>query len=105
MASSSDWDQQQGSGIAAKDRVEVPRRFKVVMHNDDYTTMEFVVEVLQKFFSKSLVEAQAIMLEVHSKGRGICGIYTREIAETKTAKVVEYARGKGHPLKCTSEPE
>jgi ATP-dependent Clp protease adaptor protein ClpS len=74
------------------------------MHNDDYTTMEFVVHVLQKYFTKTPSEAQAIMLEVHTRGFGICGIFTFEVAESKVAKVTKYAREHGHPLKCSTEP-
>lgn len=93
-----------GIAVAEDQKVKEPRMYKVLMHNDDYTTMEFVIHVLQKFFKKSRPEAQAIMLSVHTKGVGICGIYTYEVAESKANKVVKYAREKGHPLKCTSEP-
>ncbi|MEE2742765.1 MAG: ATP-dependent Clp protease adapter ClpS [Bdellovibrionota bacterium] len=82
-----------------------PKLFKVLLHNDDYTTMEFVVFILQNCFSKTLDEAQDIMLKVHHEGIGICGVYTFEIAETKTARVLQMAKEGGHPLKCTFEPE
>ncbi len=80
-----------------------PKMYKVLMHNDDYTTMEFVVHVLKKFFSKNQEESTAIMLKVHHDGVGVCGIYTYEIAETKCLKVNRYSREKGHPLKCSTE--
>ncbi len=86
-------------------RVERPRRYLVVLHNDDYTTMEFVVHVLMKFFHLSETESTQIMLHVHHKGYGIVGSYTRDVAETKSAQVVAYAKEHGHPLKCTAEPE
>ena len=81
-----------------------PRKYKVIMHNDDYTTMDFVVEVLRRFFSKSQEEAVKIMMEVHELGRAVCGVFTHEIAETKIAQVHEFARFSGHPLKCSMEP-
>tara|TARA_Y100001970_G_C14167491_1_gene822174 strand:+ start:267 stop:668 length:402 start_codon:yes stop_codon:yes gene_type:complete len=82
-----------------------PKLFKVLLHNDDYTTMEFVIYVLQKCFSKTLDEAQEIMLKVHHSGVGVCGIYTYEIAESKTSKVHQISKENGHPLRCTFEPE
>ena len=81
-----------------------PPRFAVVMHNDDYTTMEFVLEVLKRFFQKSGDEAMAIMLKVHHAGSGVAGIFPHEIAETKVAQVEDLARSRGFPLKCTVEP-
>ena len=89
----------------AKVKPKKPKLFKVLLHNDDYTTMEFVVFILQNCFSKTLDEAQDIMLKVHNEGVGICGVYTFEIAETKTARVLQIAKEGGHPLKCTFEPE
>ena len=86
---------------------QAPRRasrYRVVFHNDDYTTMEFVVETLMMFFAKSEVEATRIMLEVHHKGRGVAGTYVRDVAESKVDQVQEHARAHGHPLKCTAEP-
>jgi ATP-dependent Clp protease adaptor protein ClpS len=84
-------------------KVKQPPMFKVMLLNDDYTTMEFVVHVLQKFFQKSLEEANQIMLHVHHKGMGVCGLYPFEIAETKVVQVVDYARKNDYPLQCTLE--
>lgn len=98
-------EEQSGLATASKPEVKRPRRYKVLMHNDDYTTMEFVVHILQKYFHKTRPEAQAIMLEVHTRGLAACGIYTYEVAESKVAKITKYARENGHPLKCTLEPE
>ena len=88
-----------------KRKVEKPRRFKVVLHNDDYTTMEFVIAILMRFFHKSETEAAHIMLSVHHKGHGVAGLYTRDVAETKVAEVMDYAKECGMPLKLTAEPE
>ena len=86
-----------------KEKTKRPEMFKVVLLNDDYTTMEFVVMVLQQVFNKPEPEAFRIMMQVHIKGRGICGAYTYEIAETKVAQVTTYARQHQHPLLCTME--
>lgn len=86
-------------------KIKLPRRYKVLLHNDDYTTMEFVVHVLQKFFHKTLDQSQEIMLKVHNDGVATCGIYTYEIAETKVNKVTRYARDNQYPLKVTMEEE
>src|SRR3954465_12043055 len=82
----------------AKPKLREPPKYVVLLHNDDYTTMEFVIEVLAKFFRKSHEEAVQIMLKVHHEGKGAAGIYTREIAETKVEQVTEYARAHSHPL-------
>ncbi len=82
-----------------------PRRYVVVFHNDDYTTQEFVVHVLLKFFHKSMTEATQIMLHVHHRGWGVVGTYTRDEAESKVDLVMAYAKENGHPLRCTAEPE
>jgi ATP-dependent Clp protease adaptor protein ClpS len=82
-----------------------PKKYKVIFHNDDYTTMEFVVLVLRQFFHKSETEALHIMLTVHRKGSAVAGIYPRDIAETKVAEVMRHAREVGMPLLLTTEPE
>ncbi len=101
---STDPREESGVAVAKKPKLQPPKKFKVLMHNDDYTTMEFVVHVLQKFFDKNRADAQSIMLEIHTRGMAICGIYTHEIAESKTAQVAKYAKDNGHPLKCSFEP-
>lgn len=88
-----------------KSKLEKVRRYKVLFHNDDYTTMEFVVLVLMKFFHKTETEATHIMLSVHHKGHGVAGVYTKDVAETKVAQVSDYAKEQGMPLRLTAEPE
>jgi len=80
-----------------------PKQYKVLLLNDDYTSMDFVVEVLMNIFHKSYREAEAIMLEIHRKDKGLCGVYTYEIAETKIMQVSKLAREQGYPLKATME--
>jgi ATP-dependent Clp protease adaptor protein ClpS len=92
-------------GLAERPKTQEPRRYQVVLHNDDYTTMEFVVLVLERFFYKTETEATQIMLQVHHKGYGIVGVFTRDVAETKAAQVMDFAKEHGHPLRCTAEPE
>jgi ATP-dependent Clp protease adaptor protein ClpS len=104
MSSETDKDEQSGVATIKKVKLQPPRMHKVIMHNDDYTTMEFVIHVLEKYFNKNTTEAHAIMLEVHTRGFGICGLFTFEVAESKVAKVIKYARENGHPLKCSAEP-
>ena len=101
-----DSDNEGESGVAtvSRSKVKRPRQYKVLLHNDDYTTMEFVVYVLQRFFGKTSEQAQRIMLKVHTEGIGICGVYTHEIAETKVTQVSKAAKENGHPLMCTMEP-
>ena len=82
-----------------------PRRYKVLLINDDYTPMDFVVDVLKRFFNLNEEEAVKIMLQVHKQGRGVCGVFTRDIAETKVVLVNDYARHNEHPLLCSMEPE
>jgi ATP-dependent Clp protease adaptor protein ClpS len=91
--------------VAAKDRVQKPRLFRVLLHNDNYTTMEFVVMVLMDVFHKSQEEASDIMFSVHERGIGICGVYPREIAEFRVNLVTKRARQAGFPLLCTMEEE
>jgi len=81
-----------------------PAMYQVLLINDDFTPMEFVVLVLQEFFNKDLHTATSIMYQVHTEGKGICGIYTRDIAQTKAHQVMEAARSAGHPLQCVFEP-
>ncbi|MEE8281823.1 MAG: ATP-dependent Clp protease adapter ClpS [Gammaproteobacteria bacterium] len=87
----------------AKPKLKKPPLFRVVLLNDDYTPMEFVVEVLELIFGMDRPKATRIMLEVHTKGKGVCGVYTYEIAETKVAQVSTYAQQNQHPLLCTME--
>jgi ATP-dependent Clp protease adaptor protein ClpS len=91
--------------VEERQKTAVPRRYKVIFHNDDYTTMEYVVEVLRRFFHKNETEALHIMLTVHKKGHAIAGVYPRDVAETKVAEVMRDAREQGHPLLLTAEPE
>jgi ATP-dependent Clp protease adaptor protein ClpS len=92
-------------GVATKTRAKSkkPSQFKVLMLNDDYTPMEFVVMVLKRFFQMDLEQATRVMLNVHQKGVGVCGIYTYEIAETKVNQVMDFAKQNQHPLQCTLE--
>jgi len=94
------------SGIALQEsrpELKKPPLFKVILLNDDYTPMEFVVEVLEMFFRMNREQATHVMLTVHTQGKGVCGIYTRDIAETKAAQVNQYARENQHPLLCEIE--
>ncbi len=84
--------------------VREPPRFKVLLHNDDYTTMDFVIVILREVFHKTMVEAEEIMRTVHDTGLGVCGEYTEEVAETKVAQVHIKARKQGFPLRCSMEP-
>jgi ATP-dependent Clp protease adaptor protein ClpS len=109
--SKGDTDQPQGPGgdqevdVEERQKTAIPKRYKVIFHNDDYTTMEYVVEVLRRFFHKSETEALHLMLTVHKKGQAIAGVYPRDVAETKVAEVMRDARDRGHPLLLTTEPE
>ncbi len=100
-------EEQSGGDVALEDgrpKPKEPRRFAVLLHNDDYTTMEFVIQVLRKFFRKTQEEALEITMKVHHEGRGLAGIYTSDIAETKVAQVEEYSRSNGFPLRASAEP-
>ena len=88
-----------------RDKTQKPSMYKVLLLNDDYTPMEFVVHVLERFFGKNQEDATRIMLHVHNHGVGICGVYTYEIAETKVAQVIDFARQHQHPLQCTMEKD
>ena len=94
-----------GVGVATRTRTRTkqPSPYKVLMLNDDYTPMEFVVLCLQKFFRMSLEDATRVMLHVHQKGVGVCGIFSYEVAETKVTQVMDFARTQQHPLQCTLE--
>lgn len=87
----------------AKPKLKRPPMYKVMLLNDDYTPMEFVVQVLESFFRMDREKATQVMLHVHTRGVGVCGVFTREIAETKVAQVNDYARSNQHPLLCTME--
>jgi len=94
-----------GTVVRTRPKTKKPSMYKVLMLNDDYTPMEFVVHVLERFFGKSREEATRIMLHVHQKGVGVCGVFTYEIAETKVNQVMDFARRHQHPLQCTLEKE
>jgi ATP-dependent Clp protease adaptor protein ClpS len=96
-----------GTDVIAKPRTKTkkPRLYKVLLLNDDYTPMDFVVYILEQFFNKSRSEATNIMLQVHRRGVGVCGVYTYEVAETKVSQVMIFARQNEHPLQCTMEKE
>lgn len=98
-------EEEGGTATITKKKVQLPKKYKVLLHNDDYTTMEFVIFVLQSVFHKPLNEAERIMIEVHHKGIGVCGVFTHEIAESKAKKVEQMAKENLQPLLCTYEPE
>ncbi len=100
-----DGDRGTGTGLATRTRTETqkPALYKVLLLNDDYTPMEFVVHVLQRFFRMGLEDATRVMLHVHQKGVGVCGIFTFEVAETKVTQVMDFAKQHQHPLQCTLE--
>ncbi len=100
-------DKQTGDAVLERTRPKTrqPRLFRVLLHNDDYTTMEFVLHVLETIFSKGPAEAHRIMMQVHMSGHGVCGHYTHEVAETKVAAVHEQARTHGFPLRASFEAD
>ena len=100
-----DPDSQESVSSETLDDVKEPSMYRVLLHNDDYTTMEFVVEILMVVFNKSIERATEIMLNVHYKGVGMCGVYTHDVAETKVETVSRLAQENGFPLKCTMEEE
>ena len=100
----SEWDHDDGLAVEeAKPKLKPPRKYKVVLLNDDYTPMEFVVQILAKFFSMDQEKATQIMLMVHTKGKAVCGEFSYQIAETKVELVNDYSRQHQHPLLCTME--
>lgn len=98
-------DEEGGTATIVKKKVQLPKKYKVLLHNDDYTTMEFVIFILQNVFNKSINDAERIMMDVHRTGSGVCGVYTYDIAESKARKVEHLAKQNAHPLLCTFEPE
>jgi ATP-dependent Clp protease adaptor protein ClpS len=98
-------DNQTGVITRTDAKTKKPSLYKVLLLNDDYTPMEFVILVLERFFGKGREEATRIMLHVHQKGVGVCGVYTFEVAETKVTQVMDFARNHQHPLQCTMEKE
>ncbi len=110
-AGPADGDEDGGNGLgtgvltATKTKTKKPALYKVLMLNDDYTPMEFVVHTLQRFFKMSVEQATQVMLHVHQRGVGVCGIFTYEVAETKVNQVMDFARKHQHPLQCTLEKE
>jgi len=103
MPQSHEYDDEHQLLDHAKSKVEPPKRYQVVLLNDDYTPMDFVVDVLQRFFGLDEMKAAAIMLSVHNDGKGVCGVFSREIAEMKVKQVNDYARTNNHPLMCQLE--
>ncbi len=105
MAEREDDDGGTGTGVATKTapKTKRPSLYKVLMLNDDYTPMEFVVLCLQQFFKMSTEDATRVMLHVHQRGVGVCGLFTYEVAETKVNQVIDFARQNQHPLQCTLE--
>ena len=105
-AGDDEWEHDYDSGLAVeedKPKLQPPKQYKVIVNNDDYTPMEFVVQVLMMFFSMDNAKATRVMMSVHTKGRGVCGTFSHEIAETKVDQVNEYSRINQHPLMCTME--
>lgn len=98
------WEDDSDVVIEKVRRTDKPRQHKVILHNDHYTTMEFVILVLMRFFQKSETEATHVMLTVHHKGAGVAGVYSKDVAETKVSEVTEFAQENGMPLRLTTEP-
>ena len=95
---------QAGTGVKERIKVKEPLQYQVVMHNDDFTTMDFVVDVLKSVFGKEPAEAMALMLAIHHVGKAVVGLYTYDIAASKAEKAMQLARNEGFPLRCTTEP-
>ena len=91
--------------ITVDPKLKKPPLYRVILLNDDYTPMEFVIYVLERFFNKNREDATSVMLHVHQRGVGVCGVYTYEVAETKVGQVIDFARENQHPLQCTMEKE
>lgn len=100
-----DEDGESGVAVKARPKTKKPAMYKVLMLNDDYTPMEFVIHVLERYFNKSTEAATQIMLHVHQRGVGMCGVYTLEVAETKVTQVMDLAKQHQHPLQCTIEKD
>ncbi|WP_020592709.1 ATP-dependent Clp protease adapter ClpS [Kiloniella laminariae] len=100
-----DFDEEQGVVVKPRTRTKRPSMYKVLLLNDDYTPMEFVIHVLTQFFGKDQEDATRIMLQVHQQGVGICGVFNYDVAETKATQVVDLARKNQHPLQCVIEKE
>lgn len=98
-----DNDTQHGVAVKTRPKTKKPSQYKVLLLNDDFTPMDFVVHILEKFFGKSRTEAYEIMMHVHKRGVGLCGIYTYEVAESKVMQTMDYAKQHEHPLQCTME--
>ena len=106
MGKTNDWlDFDQLAEEKVRDALKPPSMYKVILVNDDYTPMEFVVHILEKYFNKNRSEAEKIMLHVHHRGVGVCGVFTYEVAETKVTQVMLFAQEHQHPLQCTMEKE
>ncbi len=106
MSNNEDTQHEGGTGLLleeAKPEIKEPPLYKVMLMNDDYTPMDFVVHILENYFSMDHEKATSVMLNVHHRGRGLCGTFTRDVAETKTVQVNDYARTNDHPLMCTME--
>ena len=100
-----DWQRESDTVVEeSRPMLKKPRMFQVILLNDDYTPMEFVVELIEQFFYKSRENATRIMLSIHTEGKGVCGIYTEDVAETKAAVVNQYSMDQQHPLLCEIEP-
>lgn len=94
---------QENVNLLERSRTKPPKMYKVILLNDDFTTMEFVIEVLKTFFSMNQERATQVMLQIHNEGSAICGVYPKDIAETKVTRVSEFAKQHGHPLRCSME--
>ncbi len=104
MSKDKDLDSEEGIAVQeAKPKLEQPKRYKVILLNDDYTPMDFVVHILEYFFSLDRAQATQVMLQVHTQGKGVCGIYPKDIAETKEEQVNRYSKSEQHPLMCVIE--